>query len=191
MRETFFGGVNNLCATFKNVGVKSISSLFNSFCCHFYGSQAWRLRDKYTERIFTAWNKAVRHIFNLPYTTHRYFLPFIVGRLYVKDEIYLRTRKLILTMLNSKNASVNFLTRSNIEIQTSVIGCNWYLINRQLNIDVNCENPKYTLLKRLNETFTTECGVLLEILDILDGQMSVQNFNSYEIKDMLIDICTM
>ena len=94
-------------------------------------------------------------------------------------------------MLNSKNASVNFLTRSNIEIQTSVIGCNWYLINRQLNIDVNCENPKYTLLKRLNETFTTECGVLLELLDILDGQMSVQNFNSYEIKDMLIDICTM
>ncbi len=41
--------------------------LLNYYCCHLYGSQAWCFADKSVGNIITAWNKAVRKIWKLPY----------------------------------------------------------------------------------------------------------------------------
>ena len=105
----FFGNVNSLRASFANVGYKHISILYNSYCCHYYGSQAWRLSDKHVPKIFTAWNKSVRHLCSLPYDTHTYYLPYVVNTLHVKDQIYMRSANMILSMLGSCNASMKFL----------------------------------------------------------------------------------
>ena len=185
----FFGNVNNLCSTFKNVGVKHTLKLFNSYCCHFYGAQAWRLRDRHISRIFTAWNKAVRHICNFPPTTHTCYLPYVNGHLHVKQDIYLRTRKIILTMVNSKNKSVSFLAKSNINNFNSLIGGNWNFIQNELSINENCENPKLVLMKRQNESFTPECGLILEMLDVLDDFPIIDQFDLDEIKETLLHIC--
>ncbi len=45
--------------------------LLNAYCCHFYGSQARSFNDKNIKYIITAWNRAVRKIWNLPYDSHR------------------------------------------------------------------------------------------------------------------------
>jgi hypothetical protein len=186
----FYGGVNNLCSTFKNIGTKHTLKLFYSYCCHFYGSQAWRLRDKNINRIFTAWNKSVRHICKLPPTTHTYYLSYIIGQLHISDDICLRTRKMILTMLNSENDSVSFLTRSNINNYNSLLGDNWNFIKKQLNIHDDSENPKLVLMKRKNELYTPECGLVMELLDVIDDSAHILQFNKDEIADMLYYIST-
>ena len=187
----FFGSVNNLCSTFKNVGVKHILNLFSSYCCHFYGSQAWRLRDKNIGRMCTAWNKAVRYICNLSPRTHTYYLPYIIGQLHVSENIYLRTRKMILTMLHSKNLSVKFLARSSITNYNSLLGENWRFIHKQIRVDDFCENPKMILLTRQNEWFTPECGLILELLDVIDDYAIIENFYKDDIREMLMYMCTL
>lgn len=186
----FFAGVNNLCSTFKSIGVKHSLKLFYSYCCHFYGSQAWRLRDKNIGRMFTAWNKAVRHICNISPRTHTYYLPYILGQLHVTEDIYLRTRKMILSMINSKNMSINFLARSNIDNNNSLLGDNWNFINNKLQIDDNCENAKAVLVARKNESFTAECSVTIELLDVLDDYAIIENFDKDDIREMLLYMCT-
>ncbi len=59
--------------SYFNDNVKSMY-LFNSYCCHLYGSQAWCFADKSVENITTAWNKAVRKIWKLPYDSHTVML---------------------------------------------------------------------------------------------------------------------
>ena len=90
---SFYASYNHLSSSFKHVGVKYVFKLFNAYCCHYYGSQAWRLSDKNISKIYIAWNKAVRHVCGLPYRTHTHFLPFISNTLYIKEQIYSRACK--------------------------------------------------------------------------------------------------
>ena len=80
-RGHFYRSVNGLCYKFKGTLLNSdvATRLFQTCCCSFYGSQAWILSSSSFELICTAWNKAARRIFHLPYNTHRYLLPFIHG----------------------------------------------------------------------------------------------------------------
>ncbi len=49
--------------------LNTIKHLLNAYCCHL--SQAWSFNDKNIKYIITAWNRAVRKIWNLPYDSHR------------------------------------------------------------------------------------------------------------------------
>ena len=186
----FYGGVNNLYSSFKDIDMKHISILFNSYCCHFYGSQAWRLGDKNINRIFTAWNKGVRHLCKLPCTTHTAFLPFLVNTLYVKEEIYLRSFKTITNMLKSSNESVNFLANQSIGLFVSVMGGNRHAIHECVTVNLNSNYTKDNLYERLDETFTPECQLLLELISISEGSTVLHNFSKYDVNDMLHAVCT-
>ena len=188
---SFYGSYNHMFSCFKHVGVNHLFKLFNSYCCHYYGSQAWRLRDKNISSIYTAWNKAVRHICGLPYRTHTYFLPFISETLYVKDQIYLRAANMIMCMLNSSNESVRMLALVNKDIKTSIIGGNLDNINEYLNVDISSKNVKYLLVNKLYETFTPECQVVLDLVGVTEGSMHLPGFNHDEISEMLNEICTL
>ena len=111
-----------------------MSRLFNSYCCHYYGSQAWNLEDMNVNKIFTAWNKAVRHLCKLPYNTHTRFLPYVIGTLHVREQIMLRTVKMLCTMNNSNNQIVNFLTKYSLARQTSIMSMNFNIAKQILDI---------------------------------------------------------
>ena len=186
----FFGNVNNLKTTFRNIGRKNIFILFNSYCCHLYGSQAWRLRDKNISRMYTAWNKAVRHLSDIPYNTHTRFLPYIVDTLNIKEQIYIRSAKMIKSMLVSKYNSVRFLARSNVNNKLTIIGENWEIINCYVELNQSVNSAKAVLYDRFNKMFTVECHVLLELIDIIDGDKTVDGFSNHDITDILCDLCT-
>lgn len=186
----FFGNVNKLSSCFKGVGYKNISMLFNSYCCHMYGSQAWRLNDKNVDRIFIAWNKAVRHLCKLPYTTHTKILPYVINTLSIKEQIYLRASNMIRKMLNSNNKSVKFLAQHNVNIHTSIIGENVFLIESHIEADIMCKNVSLCLRRKLNEMFNPDYHCVIEMLEIIEGEKEVQGFSYDEINDMMFTICT-
>ena len=185
----FFGNVNSLRACFTNVGYKNISILYNRYCCHYYGSQAWRLSDKSVPKIFIAWNKSVRYLCALPYDTHTYYLPYIVDTLSVKDQIYMRSANMIVSMLGSCNESIKFLANGNLHNHVSVIGENWHLIKKHLEIEEYGRCVKQSLLRKKNEMMTPECSVLLDMLDVLNNDAMLHGFSRNEVECILFDMC--
>ena len=110
-RGNFYRSVNGLCFKFKGTLLNSdvASRLFQTYCCSFYGSQAWKLSSSSCEFICTAWNKAVRRIFHLPYNTHRYLLPFIVQTSHIRYQLVERFRTFFATCMSSENLLINLL----------------------------------------------------------------------------------
>ena len=62
--------VNKLIANFGKLQQEVIARLFKSYCCSFYGSQAFQIDSTDDNRICITWNESVRNILKLPYTTH-------------------------------------------------------------------------------------------------------------------------
>ena len=65
-----------------------ILKLYNSHCCSFYGSSIWYLSSRCVSKLYTAWNTAIRILYNVPRDTHRYLIKSILLAL-IADELYL------------------------------------------------------------------------------------------------------
>ena len=98
---------------------------------------------------------------------------------------------MIVCMLNSLNESVRVLTLVNKENKTSIIGENWNEINVYLNVNMKEENVKMQLLRRQYKKYTPECQLLLELIEIREGNMHLSGFTKDDISEMLNDICTL
>ena len=186
----FYGNVNNLCSTFRGIGLKHLFTLFNSYCCHLYGSQAWRFNDKYVERLYTAWNKAVRHLSNLHAMTHTRFLPFVANMLHIKDQVYFRSFNMIANMIDSKNLNVRFMARDGIGRFTSIIGDNLHQIRTYCDRHVMSPSEfKMLVIEKRNNDYTIECHMILELLDVSEGIKFVPGFAMEDLNDILVTLC--
>ena len=58
--------------------------ILNIYAVSFYGSGLWNLFSADCERLYSAWNVAIRHAWNIPNTTHRYLVESISGSLHPK-----------------------------------------------------------------------------------------------------------
>ena len=83
-RGQFIGKVNSLSQEFFFVKPGIFMQVLNTFCASFYGSGLWDLFSPDCERLYAAWNVAVRHAWGVPNTTHRYLIEEISGSLHPK-----------------------------------------------------------------------------------------------------------
>ena len=72
--SAFIGYVNKVKANFGHLQMYVLCKLFKIYCCSFYGSQMWKINSLYIKNVCICWNKAVRRIVNVPYTTHTWML---------------------------------------------------------------------------------------------------------------------
>ena len=82
-------------------------NFFYVHCCSFYCYQQWDLSSKSFHDICTAWQKAVRGIFNLPYRTHRYLLPYVVVCEHMRDNLINRLNHCFDFLVSSSSAIVS------------------------------------------------------------------------------------
>ncbi len=90
--------VNNILVSIGKSSDAVVRKAYNTQCACLYVTAAWNVRDKAVSEFQTTWNKCVRRIFNLPYTTHTRFLPHIPEISTVTDQIYGRFLKMVKTM---------------------------------------------------------------------------------------------
>ena len=76
----FIANINKLNAQFANVSIKIKAHLLQSYCTSWYGCQTLVLDPPQTDKLNTEWNKAVRRILGLPYTTRTKLLPLLAGQ---------------------------------------------------------------------------------------------------------------
>ena len=79
-----------IIVNFGHLRGKMLNKSFKLDCCSFYGSQMWRLRSEFFNKVCTALNIAVRNICNLPYTTHRWFLCPLMNQPHISYQLQKR-----------------------------------------------------------------------------------------------------
>ena len=79
----FISQVNGVLTRF-NKAIKSVLMQV-AYWCHYYGSQAWNLEDKYSKDSCVTWNKALRRRWELPANLHTIYLAWLIEGQHVFD----------------------------------------------------------------------------------------------------------
>ena len=103
----FFSKVNMVSSHFKNVQFDVLYKLFKTYCMPLYGSQLWDHSNKYIDKFYVSWRKALRKCLHLPYMTHCDLLPYICDDYQPSVQLYLR----IISLCKSLNNSTNIISR--------------------------------------------------------------------------------
>ena len=162
-----------MCAKFKSVLISNdvASKLFQTYCCSFYGSQLWNLSSSSFNDICTAWNKAVRRIFHLPFTTHRFLLPCVTQSEHIRDNLIKRSTTLFQNMMLSDNEVIKCLS-VNAYFCNSPVGLNRKFFNVYQN-------------RALSEEEEGLSGLLLSLLKTRENHWCIPQFDIDEINEMI------
>ena len=134
--STFIGRVNKLNAKFRNLRHDVIARLFKSHCCLFYGSQAWRIDSPDYKRICISWNKSVRNILRLPYTTHTWILGPLLGQPHIHCQLQQRTLRFLYSIQNNDNILVFACWKYASNNANSPLGYNIAYFRNSYGIDI-------------------------------------------------------
>ena len=97
--------------------------LFQAYCSH-YGSVLWELNGKGFSSFCISWNKGVRRVIGIPYTTHTALLGPIIDSCHDIYCLVKRFCKFVDSMLTSDNEIVKVIITKAIASAQSPIGLN-------------------------------------------------------------------
>ena len=102
--------------------------MYYSYCCSFYGWQLWDISSNYIEDSYVAWQTAIRRIFNLSYTTHRYLLLFVFGLPSVPINLVNICNNFVDALLSCGNNIIELLVHK-CNLNNTPLGLNRKLMN--------------------------------------------------------------
>ena len=97
----------------------------------------WRLGSAYFNKVCTAWNIAVRKIYNLPYTTHRWFLGPLMNQPHISYQLQKRCIRFLHNMKTSQNEIVLTCYRNAVRNANTPVGHNNAFLRNTLGIDID------------------------------------------------------
>jgi hypothetical protein len=163
--------------------------LFKTYCMPLYGVQLVDLNCKYSQPLFVAWRKAIRRLFELPYTTHCNLLPLICQDTSVEQQI----DKRLVAFLNMLSRSPNRLVKTCYSItlngnlsptsnSVSVL-CHRYNVSRinVHNIKINDDYAPY-------DAPTQVAAFILDLLTCLQSPLPKNTRDDFT--DILHHLCT-
>ena len=195
-RSDLVGRVNSMIVTLGKSKDIIVRKIFNSECAHFYGAQAWSFEDNHVNEFQTMWNRCVRRVFCLPYTTHTRYLPHILGVCNAMDQIYCRFINMINVMMKSKNVRVCYLTRMAIASARNIIGANVRIIAKRIKCDIadvlhtgrNILKDDY--IKGCSEQDKVVLGVISELRGVFSHDINIEGFTAEELHTVFEFVCT-
>lgn len=159
-RCDFIGRTNSLLANFKAVPRSVCSTVFNSQCCHLYGTETWDLGDKKVTSFCVAWRKAVRKIWCLPNDSRSVILPHLVKSESIEVLLCNRFKGLYKGILNSDNSNMKSL------LFTCESSCPGGIISKNLALSNNlCDSQsqypgvcdRANLIKEIRRVLENDC----------------------------------
>ena len=149
------------------------------YLSHFYGSNLWNLFD--IENIYTAWNKIVRIVFNLPSCTHRYLLEPFSGFTHVLPMLTNRFLKFYNTLYFSDKHAVANLRLCQENDCRSIFGLNIRNICRRNNTENIMDCRKYAVKYfPIPENEVCRVNILKELIDLKESHF-VRGFSDEDL----------
>ena len=193
-RAQFVQRNNEICQEFSFAHPCTKTQLNAIYNCHFTGSPLWDLFSRESEMLESTWNIAIRKMFKLNRTTHRYFIEPISEMKHVKWSLTKRFINFIQKIqLSSKSQLKNLLMVSRKDCR-STTGRNIRHITKLFD-GKPIETIKNEDLKKLKYHEATKddewrLGLVKEITDVLYGQQKLQGFDREMLNEILVSTCT-
>ena len=167
-------------------------NILNIYAASFYGSSLWNLFSVECERIYAAWNVAIRICFNVDRTTHRYFIEELTGSHHPKVMLCSRFAGFHQSLLKFDKFAVRYLA-SLCQKDERTVFCRTL---RQIaeECEVNFPASK-NIVKKMMKYFPVPEGeswrppLLSELLNVRDGISTLPGFSLAEVDEILKFVC--
>ena len=191
-RGKFIGKVHSLLQEFSYVDSTVLARILTIYVTSFYGSNLWNLYSSEVTKLFSSWNVTIRNVFNLPWTTHRFFIEEVSGTPHPKTMLCTRVVKFWETLRSCKKNSVRFLANLVYNDKKTLTGKTVSNIAMDCRVErgelsrVTVKNIRYFPPLPEDEW---KVKLLRELLDIRDGRAAVPGLGYEEITAMITEIC--
>ena len=194
-RRKFVGKVHSLLQEFGFLNHSSVFDLINIYATSFYGSNLWLLSGASIDRLFTSWNTMVRLVWNLPNTTHRYFVEEISHKPHMKASLYYRYLNFVKSLRSSKKKCVSSLCQRLCDDQGSIIRKNLNIIEKESN----CANilsldsrfvSNHVIYAPVPDEEIWRINFIEELIQIRSNELFVDGFSRKEIQELINLIAT-
>ena len=162
------------------------------YVTNFYGSSLWDLYSPEVTRIYSSWNVTIQNVFNLPWTTHRYFVEAVSSTRHPKTMLCSRLVKFWESLRECNKGSVRYLFSLVYNDKRTLTGISASKI--AVDCQVERENLNYRHAKNI-KYFSPPPGemwripFLGELLEIRNGKIQVPGVSCEDIKEIIEEIC--
>ena len=193
--------LNNLLADFSHCNSDTLSTLFNSYCMNVYGCQLWKFNGKHINTFFTAWRKAIRRIWKIPFRSHNKLVHLINGSHDISIILEKRCIKQSWKMLNSEYELYNIIVKYSMHNANSTLGENVRYFMYKYNLTLDDWNQNINNIYKKVDMYVNnhadhadravECVAIAirELCDMRDSD-DTQVFSDSELKFMIDMLCT-
>ena len=190
-RAKLIGKLNSLSQEFHYVSPQVFMKIINIYAVSFHGSGLWDIFSPNCERLYKAWNVAVRLAWNVPRTTHRYLIEGISGCLHPKVMLASRLVKFVEQLRTSSKMGVRVLASLACTDQRCVLGKNIAKVSRECSSNVEDLTPSMVKGKlKYFDVPEEERWRLGPILEILNENLEIPGFTYEETSEILDTLCT-
>ena len=192
-RGDFIGRVHSILQEFHFANPQVKMKMFSIYSTSFYGSSLWNIFNGTCDRLFTAWNIAVRMAFDLPRGTHRYFIEEISETPHPQVMLAKRFLKFHETLQNSRKLSVKLLSEISSHNLMTSYGQNLWNIGRLCDRVVTSSNlMKVIQYAPVPDSDKWKIDVVKDLLEVKWNISEIENFDNdkEEIDDLLMTICS-
>ena len=168
-----------------------LNQVYNS---SFPGSPLWNLFCREAEMIQNTWNTSCRIMFDLPLSTHRYFIQPLSNKLHLKNILMKRFLSLLSQINRSPKKVPRFLLNTIKNDARSTTGLNlrnMMLLFKKNNIDDVVEKDiiEYTYAP-VEEKDEWKIQMVKELIDVKNDEVQIENITKEE-ADLIIEfLCT-
>ena len=193
-RGRFIGKVNSLMQELHFADPTVLVKLLKVYCTSFYGSSLWDIYSSDVDRLFKSWNVSIRNIFNVPYTTHRYFIEPLSDCPHPKTMLSSRFIKFTQSLASSSKPSVSYLARLVKNDNRTLMGRTISKISREINV-AKASLTSQVVRKSMvyfpvPDDQMWRIDILKELLNVKQQSLSLGHFNLDETSTMINYICT-
>ena len=192
-RGKLIGKLNSLSQEFHYVEPQVFVKILNIYAASFYGSSLWNLFSAECDRIYAAWNVAIRICFNVDRATHRYFMGELTGSLHPKVMLCSRYAGFHQSLLKCDKFAVRYLARLCQEDQRTVFGRTLKQIAQECKVEFPA---KKNIVKKVLKYFPVpeeeawRPPLLSDLLQIRDNISTLPGFSLDEVDEMLKFVCS-
>ena len=144
----------------------------------------WKINSLYFKNVCICWNKAVRRILNVPYTTHTWMLGPILNQTHISTQLIKRCIRFLFGMASSHNIIVYTCYNNAIGNANTPMGSNIAYFRDKYGIELNSLSKNITNLVSEPKLNTEQLIAIQHLRDLLDIQNNVCTLDNFSVEDI-------
>ena len=184
---------NSLCQEFFYAHPKAMVKLNSIYNSHYTGSQLWKFGSPELVKFEATYNRSIKIMFNIPWSTHRFFIEPLSGIPHVSKVLVKRYLKFIENIKNSSKVALKQFLGTVQKDTRLTTGFNLRFIMTISGLN-KIEDLKYGRVDfdyhTVEEKDAWKIQFAKELVDVRHGELIVPGLGQDEIQTILDYICS-